>query len=357
VIELRDLDDEILVEHINIFHRALTIAMSDEVSSIERQKAQERLRGVLEWLWRSAAGPVLEALGIHDRPNSDDANVWPRIWWAPGGLMSLLPIHAAGYHAEAVTTGGHRTVMDRVVSSYTPTVRALRDARHRTAQRPDTVQAVRGLIVAMPTTPGMGEDGELPHAHEEVDAVRRRIPEHTLLLEPTLSDAATTDLPPTTPIRSRVLEHLSGCEIAHFLCHGTSQPVDPSQSRLLLHDHQRDPLTVASLDAVRLDEARLVFLSACSTSAAHRLELIDEAIHLTSAFQIAGFPHAVGTLWKVDDRVSVKIADAFYGHLHEDGQRLDLSRAAWALHQAVRTVRDFLPLTPSLWAAYLHAGA
>jgi CHAT domain len=86
------------------------------------------------------------------------------------------------------------------------------------------------------------------------------------------------------------------------------------------------------------------------------VRLADEAIHLTSAFQLAGFPHVIGTLWPIADRIAVAVASDFYDNLRIGGT-LDAGRAAHALHRSVRAVRDTIPATPSLWAAYLHAGA
>src|SRR5437660_1448375 len=73
---------------------------------------------------------------------------WPRMWWCPTGPLTLLPLHAAGRHDV-----DGAAVIDRVVSSYTPTVRALREARQ---PRPDTGAAAGDavLMVAMPDTPG-----------------------------------------------------------------------------------------------------------------------------------------------------------------------------------------------------------
>jgi CHAT domain-containing protein len=107
---------------------------------------------------------------------------------------------------------------------------------------------------------------------------------------------------------------------------------------------------VASLAPVNLSQAELAYLSACETALTSTTDLLDEAIHLTSAFQLAGFPNVIGTLWEVDDGIAVRIADAFY-------TSLDIGAAAYSLHQAVRAERDRLFRTPSLWAAYLHAGA
>jgi CHAT domain-containing protein len=151
-----------------------------------------------------------------------------------------------------------------------------------------------------------------------------------------------------------VLEQLPGCAIAHFACHGYSDPADPSQSRLLLHDHQRDPLTVAALTQVVLGHAQLAYLSACTTARVADTSLLDEAIHLATAFQLTGFPHVVGTLWEIDDAISVDIAGSFYRALTGPAGAADPARA---LHQAIRAQRDLRPASPYLWASHIHAGA
>jgi CHAT domain-containing protein len=56
---------------------------------------------------------------------------------------------------------------------------------------------------------------------------------------------------------------------------------------------------VASLADVQPHRAQLAFLSACQTARNPARDLLDEAIHLASAFQLAGYPHVVGTLWSV----------------------------------------------------------
>ncbi|MEV6057164.1 CHAT domain-containing protein [Streptomyces sp. NPDC052107] len=154
------------------------------------------------------------------------------------------------------------------------------------------------------------------------------------------------------------LDGVVGEQAAHFACHGTSDRTNPSQSQLLLHDHDTSPLTVSALTQVNLTRAQLAFLSACSTADPGREDLLDEAIHLTSAFQLVGFPHVVGTLWPIDDRLAAEIAESFYARLTTGPSgTLDPSQSAAALHQTIQAVRDRYPATPSLWAGYLHAGA
>jgi tetratricopeptide (TPR) repeat protein len=349
-LELPGLRHDTVIARIHSFHQALNAATSPEMSSRARRDAQGVLSGVLEWLWDSAAEPVLCALGYHAPPTP--GTEWPRVWWAPGGLLGLLPIQAAGYHTQPSTGTARRTVMDRVVSSYTPTVRALRYARE---QATGVAAPGRAMIVAMPVTPGIS--GRLHHVPAEASMLSCRLPGAVILAEPGTVGGDTLPLPAGIPTKATVLAHLPGCQIAHFACHGASDPADPSNSLLLLQDHDTDPFTVASLSAIKLGRAELAYLSACRTAFASTTDLLDEAIHLTSAFQLAGFRHVIGTLWEIDDAVAVTIADTFYSGLRSSRGTLDTSRAACALHQAVRAIRDDIPATPSHWAAYLHAGA
>ncbi|MBD0421772.1 CHAT domain-containing protein [Streptomyces sp. TRM S81-3] len=322
----------------------------------ERRAAQARLREVLEWLWDAAAGPVLDRLGLRHRP-AGEAGTWPRLWWVPSGLLSLLPLHAAGHRTGAADSDAPRTVMDRVVSSYTPSVRALHHARRRVpAADPSPAGIPRALGVAMPVTPGLPGGGRLHHASDEVAALRGHLPGLVVL------DGGED---PAVPVKAEVLTRLRDCPVAHFACHGHSDATDPSLSRLLLQDHERDPLTVAALAPVVLDHAQLAYLSACRTASVVHGAFLDEAIHLASAFQIAGFPQVVGTLWEVDDRLCVTIADRFYAHLRTAEGGLDTRRAAHALHRALVAVRDGHDLpgpvtragNPFLWAAHIHVGA
>ncbi len=183
----------------------------------------------------------------------------------------------------------------------------------------------------------------------------RLLPDPVVLM----ADSTGTGLPPT---KASVLANLADCGIAHFACHASSHPADPSASLLLLHDHAQDPFTVQSLASIRLDQARLAYLSACETAQNAVPVFLDEAIHLTSAFQLIGFPHVIGTLWAINDAAAVSIAAGFYERLRSADQAAedpaaDTGRSAVALHQVIRQLRDSRPGVPSTWAAYLHSGA
>lgn len=340
---LPGLTDDALARQVTAFHTALRGTTGRDLDPVAPAgSAQPVLLSVLEWLWDNVVGPVLDHLGLHRTP----AGRWPRVWWVPGGQLGLLPLHAAGHHRDP-DTPERRTVLDRVVSSYTPTIRSLRHARRSGAtRRPPT----RSLIVAMPTTPGLPGGGYLPHVRAEAEILGTLLPgARTLTGDP----AASAD----APTARRVLDELPSHPIAHFACHGIHDP-DPAASRLLLHDHAEAPLTVARLAPVNLERAQLAYLSACDTALSPDNRLVDEATHLASAFQLAGFPHVIGTLWSLDDRFAVEVAARFYRALRDPGTgQLDTGRAAYALHDVIRSERDRHPGRPSLWAAHLHSGA
>lgn len=95
---------------------------------------------------------------------------------------------------------------------------------------------------------------------------------------------------------------------------------------------------------------------------AARISPDDPAIRLTSAFQLIGFPHVIGTLWGINDIAAASIAAGFYERLRAasqapDGHALDTSRSSVALHEVIRDLRDSRPNRPSIWAAHIHAGA
>ncbi|GAA4972598.1 CHAT domain-containing protein [Streptomyces hyderabadensis] len=276
--------------------------------------AQATAAAVLGWLWDHVTEPVLRRLGYTSRPSG----AWPRVWWSPVGRLALLPVHAAG------RLPGGASVLDRVVSSYTPTLRALRHAGQRHSRADDDL-----VVVAVGDATGA----------RPLRGVEREASGIAALTRATRLDgaAATADA-----VRAALTSHAS----AHFACHAASDPDDPSAGHLLLHD---GPLSVLDVSALDLSGVRLAVLSACETSlGAPRVP--DESLHLVSAFQLAGYPQVVGTLWQVNDLVARTVAVDLHTGLAAGED------AATALHHAVHRCRDRFDRTPTLWAAYLHSG-
>ncbi|WP_238009097.1 CHAT domain-containing protein [Dactylosporangium sp. AC04546] len=277
--------------------------------------------GVLDWLWETTVGPVLDHLG--HRP-VQAGGPWPRIWWMPTGLTSVLPLHAAGRH-----DGSGDAALDRVVSSYIPTVRALHHVRRHDRPAAATAAAVVGVN-------RLDEHVTLASAEDEARAVQRLLPAGTpALLGPQATNEAVARLLPATGW-------------VHFACHAQVDPADPSGSFLALHDR---PLTVRQLTGTELSGAHLAVLSSCTTAAVP-LTSLDEPIHLASAFQLAGYPHTIATLWPISDAWAPTLARNLYRRLTVD------TSPATALHETVRALRADRAVArrPELWASHVHFG-
>ncbi|MER6778367.1 MULTISPECIES: CHAT domain-containing protein [unclassified Streptomyces] len=314
------------------FQEALALATRD-TSAEEAERGETLIDGVLRRLWDGVAGPVLDAVaGL--RP--DDPAEPRRLWWSPTGLLSFLPLHAAGHHEERGTHGA-RTVLDRVVSSYTPTMRGLREAQHRLA-RADT--SLNGAVVALPDT-GVPWIGTLPGVDEEVEILTRGFTGVDVLRG---ADAT----------RGNVVEALKGHGWMHFACHGVSDPDAPSSGALLLHRAQ--PLGVTDIAALSIDGAGLAFLAACNTARGGN-DLADESIHLASAFLLAGYPQVVGSLWPLGDAAAPVVTGCAYGPVSGAARGPDLREVPFGVHEAALRLRAAYPHRPSIWAAHLHVGA
>jgi len=154
-----------------------------------------------------------------------------------------------------------------------------------------------------------------------------------------------------------VREALTRRPLVHFACHGITDWESPGASRLLLYDHRTSPFSVTTISRLRLEQAVLAYLSACDTSRVVP-RLVDEAVHITAAFQIAGYQQVIGTLWPVHDRMARRIAYEFYAVLTSSGRHPPQpDGAARALHKTLLKLRDDYPESPTAWAAYIHVGA
>ncbi|MEU9314721.1 CHAT domain-containing protein [Streptomyces sp. NPDC048295] len=301
----------------DLVRAANTLLNAQPEAATEHRSRQEMFRS-LEWIWDKIAHPVLSALGMDTACPPGQA---PRLWWCPTSLFTFLPLGAAGYY------GTRDTVLDRAVSSFTPTICALQHARRpRAAAAHDSF-----LSVSAPDVPGLPP---LPGASAETLFLRGRFPGGVFLTgQETSAD--------------RVLDQLASSNRVHFACHGISSPYNPSSSSLILHHGSELRATEVS----RLDiDGDLAFLSACDT-ARGGFDIPDEAITVASAFLIAGYRSVVGTLWPIYDTEAAETAQDFYGAL------APTTTAAHALHTAVCRTRARVPNRPDIWSAYVHNGA
>ncbi|KAL4742973.1 CHAT domain-containing protein [Aspergillus similis] len=266
----------------------------------------------LEWMWDAITSPILEALGF-TQPHDPAIGDWPHLWWIPTGPLSKFPLHAAGYHRK----GTSETVLDRVMSSYSLSVRAVIQGRQYPT-RP---------VFSGPTVLVAIENSGLPFAKQEIEQLQE------------LCESRKLNTIRSGQHKQDVLSHLPGCSIFHFAGHGHTD-TDPLRSYLLLADGKNDLLTIANLLGLNLrkNPPFLAYLSACGTGQVRDLKFTDESLHLISAFQLAGFRHVIGTLWEVNDEISARMAIRAYQNM-VDGEMTD-EAACQGLHNATRYLRD-----------------
>ena len=327
---------EDLQTHVSLLVRGRSITIG---KSSDTDRRNEKLRIILGWLWREAVEPVLSALGLISFKTPARL---PRLWWVTCGLMGLLPLHAAG---SGWGTSRENT-LSHVVSSYIPTFKALAYARQRVKPLSRKL-----LVVSMPNAPGFKRPLRV---EKEVKEVKAHFDSPVLL---------------NSPSREEVRESLKSANIAHFICHGTSEAFNPSNSGLVLTDGR---LTVRDPAALSLDQAQIAYLSACSTADNKTRDLVDESIHIASAFNLPGFPHVVGTFWPASNKIAENVAPKFYEILNEGLQKEDNNSdvVARALQEAVKSLwcsnnekmgasgeRNILSDNVIGWAPYIHIGA
>jgi len=302
--------DAILIEQHQIRSLYLPLLNMSEIQ-LKTETAALDSPKTLEWLWDVIANPVLEALGYtQSRSNGH----WPHMWWVPTGPLSRFPIHAAGYHYRQSC----ESVLDRVMSSYSSSIKAIISGR----QRPQHSVSGQALLLAMEHTPG---SSYLPFASQEIAVLQDLM--QSMSVEPTVLGHRKSD----------VTLLLRDCSVFHFAGHGHIDREKPSNSRLILED---GPLTVGELMEMKLQNRPpfLAYLSACGTGQIKDDEFMDEGIHLISAFQMAGFRHVIGTLWEVDDGYCVDIARHTYEWMRDQGMTDE--SVCYGLHMATRVLRD-----------------
>jgi tetratricopeptide (TPR) repeat protein len=332
VVDLHRLNLDACVGHANRMLTALASAAAPERVFQERENDRHAILDILDWLWDVVIEPVLTTLGHTTAPGTGDS--WPRVWWCPTGALTVLPIHAAGHHPRHRSgTRSIDTVLDRVISSYTPTLTALIRAR-----QPLPPVMVRQLTVGMPITPGLPPLRAVPA--ELAVLAQHFIPgqDHRQLVGP----QATRDT-----VGAAIATH----SWVHLACHAGQQQADPDRSGFALWDAT---LTITDLAAQPTQHRDLAFLSACQTATGSTRHL-DEAIHLAAAMQFLGYRYVIATMWTIADSPAPGVAENVYAILTR-GRRPDASHAAEALHHAIHALRNTDPTNPLLWAPYINLG-
>ncbi|KAF6745765.1 CHAT domain-containing protein [Ephemerocybe angulata] len=296
---------------------------------------------VLRRLWEEVVKPILDALG-YSKIDRTTGHVLPRIWWCPTGVLTFLPLHAAGIYQGPDA----ECIFDYAVSSYTPTVSAITD-RVKNDSSIDT-KASGLFLTSQPNAPGASS---IPGTTKEVQSISERAKNNGIRVQKFVGDEMSVDA---------CLEHMQKFSCIHLACHGSQNAAEPLQSRFLFH---QGSLELGTILKSNLKNADLAFLSACQTSTGEE-KLSDEAVHLAAGMLAAGYRRVVGTMWSIGDQPAQTVATTFYDYLFarreaKSDAAFDGALSAYALHHAVQQLR--LSLDDSehsflTWIPFVHFG-
>ncbi|KAG8769476.1 hypothetical protein FRC12_004946 [Ceratobasidium sp. 428] len=279
----------------------------------------------LKVLWSDVVEPILDALQYTNRSPQD---ALPYITWCTTGVLSFLPLHAAGLY-----DGASHNAFDLVVSSYTPTLAALLAPNTSVAMPHAGV-----LAVGQANTPGKSP---LPKTVDELAIVGKYTAAtgyHQLDGSMATIDAA--------------LDAMEQYSWVHLACHAIQDRADPRHSAFYLHDGR---LTLETITRRAFKHKGLAFLSACQTATGDDV-LPDEAMHLAAGMLAAGYPTVIATMWSIKDEDGPEVAEVVYEELARGG-KMDHTKAAMALHNATKKLRDKVGVEEIWrWAPFIHIG-
>ncbi len=285
------------------------------------QGGSAETESTLESLWHTVTRPVLDRMGYLQQVA--EGGRWPRLWWCTFGAAALLPLHAA-------TAENGNSVLDRVLSSYTPTLGTLLRARETAEQPPIGT----GLVAAGSLRQAASVQG-LPAQNQ---VLARSWPQAELMAQ---EDTAAHDLLDAIPAHS----WLHVCE------RSTHHPAHPASS-LLLDRGEQPSLGLVDLGQVTLRHAQFCYLGATATAAE---AATSASVTLPGSVAAAGFAHVIGSLWQLHGDCAEQVQADVYATLSTDSV-FSPQLCAEALHHAARKQRAAAPDEPGRWAGHVHFG-
>ncbi|MFD0268826.1 CHAT domain-containing protein [Streptomyces sp. NPDC127106] len=248
-----------------------------------RRRWDDALADLTDWLWPTAMGPLVKELAGPEtgRP----AVPVPKVTLIPGGLLGLLPLHAA-WRTDPARPTGREYALDHLQISYAPNARTLSAARAVA----DAVPGRKVLAVAPPP-----RANDLPMSAAEARAARLAFPGGSLERRLTADG---------------LLTKLGAADVLHVACHGVADLAAPLNSRLILAPGEEVTLSMLMAQEVRI---RLAVLSACETLLPGT-ELPDEVVSLPTGLIQAGAAGVIASMWAVPDLSSAMLMIEFYRH-------------------------------------------
>ncbi|KAF8752340.1 TPR-like protein [Rhizoctonia solani] len=204
------------------------------VRLIPVQGYKDGFASVLLDLWTDIVRPVLDFLGYIESLLANDRDL-PHVTWCPTGVLSFLPLHAAGDYGQP----GCR-VFNYVVSSYIPTLTTL------LASPPSTISSTpRVLAIGQANTP---KHTPLPGTTTELELIKAH----------TQSKGEYSQLIDSQATTAAVLDAMDEHDWVHLACHAHQNVTNATKSGFFLHDGTLD---LAAINRRSFRNKGLAFLS------------------------------------------------------------------------------------------------
>jgi CHAT domain-containing protein/tetratricopeptide (TPR) repeat protein len=246
-----------------------------------------------------------------------------RLFLIPIGILSLLPIHAAGYPKSQQKV----YFCEEFIVTYVPNALALMTAQRERQKRQHPQANLFGLANTQPRSQPLAA---APIELKTIASLFAKEICHTL--------------EGTKATYKALVKQLPTAVYLHFACHGIYNIKDSLASYLQLSGQQTFSLSELMFGKAQPLQARLVVLSACKTGIIDFRKVPDELIGFPAGFLQAGVPGIISTLWAVDDISTALLMIRFYQyHLKENlepSQALQQAQS-WLRNATGKQLRDF----------------
>ncbi|RCJ24207.1 hypothetical protein A6S26_19480 [Nostoc sp. ATCC 43529] len=266
---------------------------------------------------------------------------YERLILIPHRYLHLFPLHALpvkeSYLIDLFPNG----------VSYAPSCQILQQVQLR--QRPD----FQSFFAIQNPTEDLYQDYEKDLG--AVAAIKKQFTQHQILKQDQAKKSAILCIN-ENPHNVTLHEKLLKANCAFFFCHGYFNFASPQDSGLQLADGN---LTLADIIThFKLENCRLVTLSACETGLTDFRSTSDEYIGLPSGFLLAGSTNVVSSLWTVSATATALLMIKFYEELQQQNNIvLALNTAQrWLRNTTVKGFQDWLSNSSLslVWQAQLN---
>ncbi|KAE9407060.1 hypothetical protein BT96DRAFT_174862 [Gymnopus androsaceus JB14] len=296
----------------------------------KKQDALPSFTTLLHDLWLKIVKPILQALDI-TKPSSPEHR--RRLWWCTTGGLSFMPFHAAGIYDQ--DSALNECCYDYVISSYTPTLKALLEAQRGVSNF--SVSRSNVLAIAVPEAENCLP---LPDTTAEVAKVTTVVsPDRMIPHDGTVAD---------------VLNKLQSATIVHLACHGRQNANNALLSGFVLKDGTLDMLAIRDMFRNSTNnDSFLAILSACHSAAIDQKQP-DETLSLAASMMFAGYRSVIATMWTMEDSHGPPLMEVIYEELFRSDS-FGSEGPAYALAVAIDRLRSN-NVSPRSWATFVHYG-